>query len=296
MKVRLRLTGVLAVLVVALAFMPAVAMAAPTIAQGVNGTVMDSSTGVPIPFSPVFYQVNGGATVFIKCGFDGTYSIATPVSAEITVTAGDIHHGIASAGPLAVTAGAVTTQNFSLERSVIFEQPVYRFFNVLAGVHFYSADDAEFINVYKNMQHIYHYDGIAYHVPWGDSGVSGVVNPNTFPLYRFYNKNTGVHFYTMSEQEKADVIATRGGDYVFEGIAYRVSDRAAELGSSVILGIQGGFPVYRFYLPSKDSHFFTADSGEIFFPFFKLSDVYKYEGVGFYVNDWRSVETDSIAN
>lgn len=294
MKVTLRITGALAVLVVTLALMPAIAMAAPTIAQGINGTVMDSSTGVPIPFSPVIVQVNGGASVFIKCGYDGTYSYATPVSAEITVTAGDIFHVMETVGPIAVTAGAVTTQNFTIDRSPVYEQPIYRFFNVLAGVHFYSADDAEFIGVYKNMQHIYKYDGIAYRVPWGNPDLPSLINPNTFPLYRFYNTNTGVHFYTMSEQEKADVMATRGDDYVFEGIAYRVSDRAMDLNVGVILGFGSGFPVHRFYLPSKDAHFFTADSGEVFFPFFKLSNVYQYEGVGFYINSWRSVETDTL--
>jgi len=289
LKFRQRFAVVVSLLVLALVLVPAVAMAAPAITQGVRGTVLDSTTGMGIPFAPVSIQVDGGEWVDLLCGFDGTYSYATPVSSDIRVHAGgpSFYNG-EEVWPITVSAGAVTTQDFTLDRGEMFEQRVYRFFNMQAGVHFYTASDEEFINVYKNLSGTFHYDGVAYYVPWGESGDPSFVNPNTFPLYRFYNKKTGVHFFTMSEQEKANVIATRGDDYVYEGVAYWVSDRALELEFVKASG-SGGFPVYRFYVPSRDSHFFTADSGEIFTPFSKLSDIYQYEGVGYYVNGWRYV-------
>jgi len=295
LKFRSQLIGVLALLVLALVLSPAVAMAAPTISQGVIGTIMDSSTGVGIPFAPVSIQVDGGDWVYLTCGYDGTYSYATPVSADIRIHAGgpSFYNG-EEVWPVVVTAGAVTTQDFSLDRGEMFEQPIYRFFNMRSGVHFYTANNQEFINVYKNLGTIFHYDGIAYYVPWGQSSNPSFTNPNTFPLYRFFNRNTGTHFYTMSEQEKANVIATRSDDYTYEGVAYWVSDRVFTTNIAAFFGM-GGFPVYRFYVPARDSHFFTADSGEIFAPFTKLSDDYKYEGVGFYINGWRSENTDSVA-
>jgi len=293
LKLRVRLIGVVALLALALIVAPTAASAAPAITQGVRGTVTDSGTGLGIPFALLVIQVDGGAPTFLKCDYDGTYSLATPPSADVVVTALGGYHMGDSAGPLVVTAGAVTVQDFSLDRSPAFRQAVYRFFNMRGGVHFYTANDQEFMNVYKNLSSTFHYDGVAYTVPWGISSDPGLQNPNTFPLYRFYNKTTGVHFFTMSEQEKANVIATRSDDYVYEGVAYWVSDRIYSNGILDLFGL-GGMPVHRFYMPARDAHFFTANSGEIFgLP--KLSQEYQYEGVGFYINGWRSVETDSIA-
>lgn len=290
MKVRLRLVGVLTLLALALLLVPTTATAAPAITQGVRGIVRSAATGVGIPFAPLVISVDGVST-FMECEYDGTYSLATAVSANVSVSATGMFYVGQTVGGLAVTAGQVTVQDFSLLRGTTFEQPVYRFFNMRGGVHFYTASDQEFMNVYKNLAGVFHYDGVAYYVPWGQSSIPGVTNPNTFPLYRFFNKKTGVHFYTMSEQEKANVIATRSDDYVFEGVAYWVSDRVLSTTPAAIFG-PAGFPVYRFYVPERDAHFFTADSGEIFgFP--KLSDAYRYEGVGFYINQWRSVQTDS---
>lgn len=293
MKIRSRLIGVLALLVLALVLAPAAATAAPTISQGVNGTILDSTTGVGIPFAPLSIQVNGGGWVDLTAGYDGTYSYSTPVSADIRIHAGgpSFYDG-EEVWPVTVLAGKVTTQNFTLDRGEMFEQRIYRFFNMQAGVHFYTASDQEFINVYRTLQGVFHYDGVAYYVPWGASQNSSFVNPNTHPLYRFFNKNTGAHFFTMSEQEKANVIATRGDDYVFEGVAYWVSDHAVQTNFAIAIGF-GNFPVYRFYVPARDAHFFTADSGEIFAATSKLSDDYHYEGVGYYINGWEYIGSQS---
>ncbi len=50
------------------------------------------------------------------------------------------------------------------------------------------------------------------------------LNPdNGTPLYRFYNKKNGSHFYTASESEKANVrLAKLSGTYSYDGPAYNV--------------------------------------------------------------------------
>jgi len=40
------------------------------------------------------------------------------------------------------------------------------------------------------------------------------------PVYRFYNKVNGSHFYTVSEAERNNVIATWPHIYTYEGVAF----------------------------------------------------------------------------
>ena len=141
-------------------------------------------------------------------------------------------------------------------------QPIYRFFNMKAGTHFYSASDAEFIKVYGTMATAFKYDGVAYYVPV-DERTEGMQ-----PLYRFFNKKSGVHFYTRDEAEKAKVM-TMTSLYSYEGVAYYVTGYS-----------EYAIPVYRFYVPARNAHFYTADMSEIST---KLSSSYQYEGIGYYI-------------
>ena len=80
---------------------------------------------------------------------------------------------------------------------------VYRFYNKKNGSHFYTASPAEKASVEANLSAIYRYEGVAYKV--------NNANPvNSQPLYRFYNKKNGSHFYTANAAEKAQ----RGGQPV----------------------------------------------------------------------------------
>jgi hypothetical protein len=260
------------VLALVLVLVPAIAIAAPAITQGVRGTVRDAITGSGIPFARMEVQIGSYPSTVFTADYDGTYSFSTIATDTVDVWAGAPFHSDDDS-VVTVGNGAVTTVDFSLGRYSEYEQPVYRFFNMRGGVHFYTASDQEFMSVYKNLSGVFHYDGIAYYVPWGTSVVPAFTNPNTKPLYRFFNRKTGVHFYTMSEVEKNNVIATRGADYNSEGVAYYVSDDPS------------GLPIYRFYVPLRDAHFFTADSGEVFSSS-QLSNYYHYEGIGFYIGDW----------
>ena len=44
------------------------------------------------------------------------------------------------------------------------DMPVYRFFNMKNGSHFYTADEAERANVAANLSKTYSYDGVAYEI------------------------------------------------------------------------------------------------------------------------------------
>ena len=145
-------------------------------------------------------------------------------------------------------------------------KPVYRFYNVRAGVHFYTISEAEKANVIATLGAVYRYEGPSYSV--------NTASPyNTTPLYRFYNRRTGTHFYTASEAERANVIATLGAVYTYEGPAYSVCAGA----------VAGATPVYRFYNRLTGTHFYTASEAERANVTATLGAVYNFEGPAFFL-------------
>jgi len=256
MRARWRVLVLTLVLVMAFAFVPASAMAVTEVV--VSGAVTNAVTGVPVPFARVY-----GYGPSVQADYRGRYTMSMPPGLHDF----DAHAVDGSCNDLdgvMIPDAAAFTQNLTVDPSTIHGQPVYRFFNMKPGTHFYSASDGEFINVYENMAGVFKYDGIAYIAPVG--------TPEGFtPLYRFFNKKSGVHFYTMDEAEKARVMAMTKL-YTYEGIAYNVTSDPT------------GLPIYRFYVPARNAHFYTADQSEIMNNS-KLSNYYQFEGVAYYVGD-----------
>ncbi len=100
--------------------------------------------------------------------------------------------------------------------SSAFTTPLYRFYNKKNGSHFYTASEAEKASVLANLSTIYQLDGPAYNV-------SATPAAGTVPVYRFYNKKNGSHFYTASEAEKASVHANLSAIYQLDGVAFFVA-------------------------------------------------------------------------
>jgi hypothetical protein len=142
---------------------------------------------------------------------------------------------------------------------------VFRMYNRVAGVHFYSADVTERNNVRQNLAN-FTYEGSVYTVASGPGAGSA-------PVYRFLNRNTGTHFYTISESERASIIANLGNVYSFEGVAWY----ARTSGDNTA----GTIPIYRFFLPSQGTHFYTASADERDSVIANLSGIYQYEGVAY---------------
>ena len=143
--------------------------------------------------------------------------------------------------------------------------PVYRFFRASNGTHFYTASEAEKNNVVNTMSSVYQFEGVAYTLE--------VDNPQmNAPLYRFFNRNTGSHFYTASEAEKNSVIANLSNVFTYEGPAYKVA-----------LNPTGNTPVYRFYNKANGSHFYTISEAEKNNVIAKYAATYNFEGPVFYL-------------
>lgn len=90
--------------------------------------------------------------------------------------------------------------------------PVYRFYNKISGSHFYTINESEKNHIIAAWPDIYAFEGVG----WYASKLKG---DNWVPVYRFFNKSTGTHFYTPNESEREGVIA-KLPQFVYEGIAY----------------------------------------------------------------------------
>jgi hypothetical protein len=145
-------------------------------------------------------------------------------------------------------------------------QNVYRFYNARTGTHFYTASDAERASVITRWPGAFSYEGVAYSLETASPTA-------TRPLYRFFNVRTGTHFYTASEAEKSQVIATLSDTFQYEAVAYMVSSSPTE----------GATPVYRFYNHRKGGHFYTSSAEERDAVMSRFGDSYSYEGIGFWI-------------
>lgn len=166
---------------------------------------------------------------------------------------------------------------------------------------------------------------------------SGLLAPKAFtglvPVYRFLNRQTGAHFYTIDTAERDLVIATMP-QFNYEGQAFLVSPTAqpgllpvhrfnntvngvhlytisedeknyiqANLPSYVYEGVAyhaspvGGAglkPLFRFYRSDRGLHFYTADHTERDGVIASLC-AYRYEGPAYYVMDPAAVSDPPAA-
>ena len=90
-------------------------------------------------------------------------------------------------------------------------------------------------------------------------------------IYRFYDANSGVHFYTSDKNER-NYVYDRLDNYTYEGASYTGSDPTAETES---------FAVYRFYNRDSGTHLYTTDENEKNTVRQEL-DNYNYEGEAFF--------------
>jgi lysyl endopeptidase len=149
-------------------------------------------------------------------------------------------------------------------------KPVYRFYNTGNGSHFYSVSETE-KNYVRASIASYFYEGPAFNA-------DNVSSTTTSPVYRFYNATTRAHFYTINETEKANVIATLP-QYAYEGISWYAKTPAQILATPDATMV----PLFRFYNLSNGTHFYTNSATERDNVKAKLSNIYYYEGIAYYV-------------
>lgn len=132
--------------------------------------------------------------------------------------------------------------------------PIFRFLNPALGVHFYTADEGERDNILNDpgLSEIYDFEGESYiGAPHDEDALTGAK-----PVFRFLNTETQVHFYTISEAERDNVLTDPGlsSIFSFEGVAYYGNETQ----------IEGYTPLYRFLNTNVDTpaHFYTPSAAE----------------------------------
>ena len=101
-------------------------------------------------------------------------------------------------------------------------------------------------------------------------------------VFRFYNFQTGAHFYTANTTEAEKVLATQP-EYFFEGVAF---DNSRSGGGDAI-------NVHRFYNTVTNTHFYTADPNEVAQVRATLPE-YMYEGVAYQAHSTESAGTTEL--
>jgi hypothetical protein len=124
----------------------------------------------------------------------------------------EVNRVIATLGWLYRYEGVAYTVN---QGSPSNSNPLYRFYDLRTGTHFYTADAAEANNIIATMGSTFHFDGPAYNVsPSPDYSQQ---------VWRFYNYVTGTHFYTADPAERANVQANLYHLYQYEGPAFSLA-------------------------------------------------------------------------
>jgi hypothetical protein len=160
---------------------------------------------------------------------------------------------------------------------------VYRFYNLRDKAYFYTASAAEKDLVVRestdpsytpeNGVWPYFYQGTTFGAATSASGAA--------PVYRFYNTQTGHHFFTLSEAERA-LVQRESSDplytpengvwpFQYEGVGYQAYPDGSHGGT---------VPVFRFFSPSLNRHFFTASTDEA--QQIRQTGQWNDEGVGFW--------------
>ena len=124
------------------------------------------------------------------------------------------------------------------------ENTIYRFYNRHSGVHFYTADKNERDYVYDRLDN-YTYEGGSY------QGINSTSETESLAVHRFYNQDSGAHFYTVDENEK-NVVEKKLDNYNYEGEAFFAFHKEVE----------GSIPIYRFYNSTTGAHFYTPSAVE----------------------------------
>ena len=102
-----------------------------------------------------------------------------------------------------------------------------------------------------------------------------VVAEGASPVYRFWAPSNNAHFYTISEEEKNNLIVKYPDYWTFEGIAFYAYPEGRQP--------TGSKPVYRFWSPAGKEHFYTIGEEEKAGLATNYSSYWTLEGVAFYV-------------
>jgi hypothetical protein len=93
--------------------------------------------------------------------------------------------------------------------------PVYRFWSGVLNTHFYTISENERNKIITLWPTFWQAEGIAFY-----AYPDGMQPTDAKPVYRFYNTNTGTHYFTIDENEMVTLSTEQSYVYTYEGIAF----------------------------------------------------------------------------
>lgn len=111
-----------------------------------------------------------------------------------------------------------------------------------------------------------------------------VAPPVSQPVYRFWSPVYHGHFFTMSVAERDHIIATYPNVWSYEGERYKAFSTQ----------VPGSVPLYRFWSPVFNGHFFTTDEAEKNSVIARYPNVWSFEGVAYYVYPVNSTAANTV--
>lgn len=104
--------------------------------------------------------------------------------------------------------------------------PMHRFWNNHNKEHFYTASENEKNNIVNNLPpETWIYEGVTFCVPSEKSST-------TLPAFRFWNKATGEHFFTVSPSERDELMVNAGDAWTYEGAVFSAQKGLLQLPST----------------------------------------------------------------
>lgn len=158
------------------------------------------------------------------------------------------------------------------------DEPIFRFFNVENKAFFYTANVQEAEHILEMSSELRENVDEWSYVLQGATFATANSYPDAVDLHRFYNYQTGHHFFTVNEDEVNYIhkqIEEAAWPFIYEQTAFKVypwDPNEDEDGNEIA--------VHRFFSPSLNRHVFTASPLEALL--FQESGIWNYEGVGFY--------------
>jgi hypothetical protein len=153
--------------------------------------------------------------------------------------------------------------------------PVFNIWSEQYQSYFSTIDSDELKYITSNYpKHVWNYDDIAWFTYSEENAP-----PKASPVYRFWSDILMTHFYTISDSEKDFIIEAYSEDeWRFEGVAYYAYVEGDEPADAK--------PVYRFWSPERESHFFTIREADKDYIIENYSeDEWRFEGVAWYAYD-----------
>ncbi len=117
-----------------------------------------------------------------------------------------------------------------------------------------------------------------------DLAIGSRAPAGTEPVFRFFSPVFDCHFFTANEAEALKLINDFPDVWEFENVAFFAAPDA---------NVAGALPVYRFFSPVLESHFYTIKEGEKNKLINQFSDIWTFEGIAFFAfnADTRPAET-----